>query len=158
MKFLSYIALGANLGQPQEALGLALQNIRDLKNVTLQKYSSLYVTAPIQSSGPDYANAVIAVTTSLTPHELLFQLQKIEKQFGRMRLYRNAPRTLDLDILTYGCETISTKELEIPHPRMSTRAFVLVPLHEIAPEMVANTQLVAIQDQSIRRVTWPVLI
>ena len=97
--------------------------------------SSLYSSAPIESSGDDYVNAVAGLQTSLSAQQLLNALQAIELAFGRERPYRNAPRTLDLDVLLYGTEKIATETLVVPHPRMTERAFVLLPLIQIAPDI-----------------------
>jgi 2-amino-4-hydroxy-6-hydroxymethyldihydropteridine diphosphokinase len=148
---LAYLALGANLGDAQAALRDATQNIAALPTTRLVATSSLYRTAPIESTGPDYFNAVIAVATRLAAPELLRHLQQIERQAGRERPYRNAPRTLDLDILLYGEASISSALLHIPHPRMWQRAFVLVPLAEIAPAAVSPGQLAAVATQDIER-------
>ena len=114
--------------------------------------SSLYRTAPVEATGPDFMNAVLAVSTRLTAPELLLQLQRLEALAGRQRPYHNAPRTLDLDILLYGQASISSPALQVPHPRMHQRAFVLVPLAEIAPDQVSRAQLGAVASQAIERV------
>ncbi|MGB4361873.1 MAG: 2-amino-4-hydroxy-6-hydroxymethyldihydropteridine diphosphokinase [Rhodoferax sp.] len=150
---LAYLALGANLGDAQAALRTATQSINALPTTRIVTTSSLYRTAPIESTGSDYFNAVIAVATRLSAPELLLRLQQIESQAGRERPYRNAPRTLDLDILLYGEARISSAVLHIPHPRMGERAFVLVPLAEIAPDRVKPGQLGAVGAQRIERLT-----
>jgi 2-amino-4-hydroxy-6-hydroxymethyldihydropteridine diphosphokinase len=147
----AYIALGANLGNPVATLLHAMDDMAAIGGVTLVRRSSLYRTAPIGSSGPDYVNAVVGIQTILTAPALLAQLQQLEQLAGRERTYRNAPRVLDLDMLTYGDACIDSDALVIPHPRMSERAFVLVPLAEIAPHIVAEAQLRAVQGQSIFR-------
>ncbi len=98
--------------------------------------SPLYGTAPVNSSGPDYVNAVARLDTTLPPLELLAALQAIEQRHGRERPYRNAPRTLDLDLLLYGDRVIDPPTLTVPHPRMHERAFVLQPLMDLAPDLV----------------------
>ena len=128
-----WIALGANLGDAQQAVRDAIAAIGQLPGTTLTQQSSLYRTAPVDSSGPDYINAVVQINTVLTAPALLAALQAIEQSAGRERPYRNAPRTLDLDILLYGNARISSPTLTVPHPRMHERAFVLVPLSQIAP-------------------------
>lgn len=148
---LATIALGANLGDAQAALRAAIQSITALPDTRLAATSSLYRTAPIESTGPDYLNAVILVATRLNAPELLVRLQQIESQAGRERPYRNAPRTLDLDILFYGDASIESAALHVPHPRMWERAFVLVPLAEIASDRVSPEQLGAVADQVIER-------
>ena len=117
--------------------------------ITLSHRSSLYRTAPVESSGPDYVNAVVEISTTLSALALLAQLQQLEQAAGRARPYRNAPRTLDLDLLLYGTAQIKHPDLEVPHPRMLERAFVLVPLAEIAAHCVSARQLQAVQGQSI---------
>ena len=150
---LAYLALGANLGDARATLRSAAQSIATLPATRLVAASSLYCTAPLDAAGPDYLNAVIAVATRLNAPELLVHLQQIESQAGRERPYRHAPRTLDLDILLYGEASISSALLHIPHPRMGERAFVLVPLAEIAPERVQPGQLSAVGAQPIERLT-----
>ena len=132
----SYIALGANLGDAQATVREAIEAIASLPGTRLTRRSSLYRTAPVESSGPDYINAVVEVGTRLTAPDLLRELQALELRAGRLRPYRNAPRTLDLDILLFGEARIFSDALTVPHPRMSARAFVLVPLNEIAPHRV----------------------
>ena len=150
----SFIALGANLGQARLAVEQAVQDIAVLPRTTLLGRSSLYRTAPVDSSGPDYINAVVEINTGLSASDLLAALQGIEAGAGRNRPYRNAPRTLDLDILLYGDQLISTPELTVPHPRMAQRAFVLVPLAEIYPQGVTPAQLAAVTAQIINRVEF----
>lgn len=145
------IALGANLGDPQAALRQAMDDLSQLDGVTLVNRSSLYQTAPVDSPGPDYVNAVVEISTLLTAPALMDQLQKIEQSAGRERLFFNAPRTLDLDLLLYGASSIHSPKLVVPHPRMFERAFVLVPLAEIAPTRVSQAQLAALADQKITR-------
>ena len=128
-----------------------MQDIAALPHTTLLNRSSLYRTAPVDSSGPDYVNAVVEINTGLSPVDLLNALQGIEAGAGRRRPYRNAPRTLDLDILLYGDQTIQTPDLTVPHPRMGERAFVLVPLAEIFPEGVTLEHLDAVKGQVIHR-------
>jgi 2-amino-4-hydroxy-6-hydroxymethyldihydropteridine diphosphokinase len=129
----AFIGLGANLGDARGALDAAFVALSALPATTLRAASSIYRSAPIESSGPDYLNAVIALDTQLAPRALLAELQRIERAHGRERPYRNAPRTLDLDLLLYGQRRIETPTLTVPHPRMHERAFVLLPLAELAP-------------------------
>jgi 2-amino-4-hydroxy-6-hydroxymethyldihydropteridine diphosphokinase len=128
-----------------------MDDLACLPGVNLIRRSSLYRTAPQESSGPDYANAVVEIATQLTAPDLLVQLQALEQGAGRKRAYRNAPRTLDLDILIYGEARIDSKVLTIPHPRMTERAFVLVPLAEVAPHIVTAAQRLAVQSQGISK-------
>ena len=130
---IAYVGLGANLGDAQAALEAAVEALTALSQTRLVARSSVYRSAPIDSSGPDYLNAVAELATHLAPHALLAHLQAIELQHGRERPYRNAPRTLDLDLLLYGDQTVATPTLTVPHPRLHERAFVLLPLAEIAP-------------------------
>lgn len=152
----AYVALGANLGDAAQTLRQALATLAsETPGVQLVKASSLYRTAPIDSSGPDYLNAVAEVSTTLTAPALLATLQAIENQAGRERPYRNAPRTLDLDLLLYGNGSDSKIDfpptLIVPHPRMWERAFVLVPLAEIASSLVSESALQAVQGQGVKR-------
>lgn len=147
-----WIALGANLGDASQAVCDAIAAIGQLPGTTLTQQSSLYRTAPVDSNGPDYINAVVEITTAMTAPALLAALQAIEQAAGRERPYRNAPRTLDLDILLYGGGRISSPTLTVPHPRMHERAFVLVPLAEIAPGLVTGEQLENLAGQGISRV------
>lgn len=156
----AYVALGANLGNPQEALQAALEDLRRTAGVGVTAVSSFYRTAPVESSGPDYVNAVAEVATTLEASELLHVLQRIENAHGRVRPAGvvNAPRTLDLDLLLFGKDTVATPELTVPHPRMHLRAFVLVPLLEIAPDAVipglgaARDYVASTADQAIQKI------
>lgn len=149
----AYIALGGNLGEARTTVLQAMQGIAMLRATTLVSRSSLYCTAPVQSTGPDYINAVVEVATGLSPQELLLELQQLEHSAGRERPHRNAPRTLDLDILLYDDKSMDSEALVIPHPRMHERAFVLVPLAEIAPHRVRADQVQAVSGQAITRLT-----
>ncbi|WBY00958.1 2-amino-4-hydroxy-6-hydroxymethyldihydropteridine diphosphokinase [Ramlibacter tataouinensis] len=148
----AYVALGANLGDAVAAVSAALQRLAALPQSSLAAHSSLYRTAPVQATGPDFVNAVAALRTSLTAPALLAELQRLEDEAGRDRPYRNAPRTLDLDLLLYGDARIASPRLVVPHPRMHERAFVLVPLAEIAPQLVAPAALAAMTSQVIARI------
>ncbi|WP_394790220.1 2-amino-4-hydroxy-6-hydroxymethyldihydropteridine diphosphokinase [Rhodoferax sp.] len=147
----AYVALGANLGDAAQTVRTAMDSIAALPETQVSHRSSLYLTTPVDSDGPDYVNAVIEVLTGLSAPELLEKLQKIEQSAGRKRPYRNAPRTLDLDILLFGSEQIDSPSLTVPHPRMAQRAFVLKPLAEIAPKLVKPAQLRAVRDQAIEK-------
>lgn len=148
----AYIGLGANLGDAVAALSGAMADIGALDRTTLILRSSFYESVPVDAQGPNYTNAVVEISTGLSAPDLLCQLQRIEAAAGRERPYRNAPRTLDLDILLYGQARVTSPSLQIPHPRMAQRAFVLVPLAEIAPDLVEAAQLQAVGDQSITRI------
>ena len=131
----AYIGLGANLGAASGTVRQAAAELAATPGVSHLILSPLYSTAPVDSSGPDYVNAVACLATDLPPLELLAALQVIEQRHGRERPYRNAPRTLDLDLLLYGDQTIALPELTVPHPRMHERAFVLQPLQDLAPDL-----------------------
>jgi 2-amino-4-hydroxy-6-hydroxymethyldihydropteridine diphosphokinase len=132
----AYVGLGSNLEQPRSQVSAAISELAALTDCQLTAYSSLYRTRPVgPPDQPDYINAVALLTTRLTPTQLLDGLQGLEQQHGRVREgERWGPRTLDLDLLLYGDVVISTTRLQVPHPRMAERAFVLYPLAEIAPE------------------------
>ncbi len=147
----AYVALGANLGDAAATVRQAIADIQLLEGTQLVRQSSLYRTAPVDSSGPDYVNAVVALSTLLTAPALLAELQRLELGAGRQRSYRNAPRTLDLDILLYGSAVVQSTHLVLPHPRMNNRAFVLVPLAEIAPQLVSREALGAVAGQPCRK-------
>lgn len=149
---MAYVALGANLGDASATVRKAMEDMDQLPQTRVARRSSLYRTAPVESGGPDYVNAVAELATSLTPDELLDSLQRLESEAGRKRPYRNAPRTLDLDILLYGELRISNERLAIPHPRMAERAFVLVPLAELAPQRVSALALQAVSGQVVARI------
>jgi len=136
MAVTAFIGIGANLGDARGNVLDAVERLRRLPGATLEAVSSLYRTAPIDSSGDDYINAVARLSTSLPAQQLLEALFGIEQAHGRERPYFNAPRTLDLDLLLYGDEQIATPTLVVPHPRMHQRAFVLMPLLELAPAVV----------------------
>ena len=148
----AFVALGANLGDPVAAVAGAIERIGAIAGVRLIVCSALYRTAPIDSSGPDYINAVVEIETVLSAPDLLVELQRIEHEAGRTRPYRNAPRNLDLDLLLYGDAHIASPALTVPHPRMLERAFVLVPLAEIAPQRVSAAQLAAVRQQPIEMI------
>src|ERR1700712_4676719 len=131
----AFIGLGANLGDARAALEAAVQALAALPDTALIACSSIWRSAPIDSSGPDYLNAVVRIETALSPQALLVALQRIELAHGRERPYRNAPRTLDLDLELYGDRNINEPDLIVPHPRLHERAFVLRPLAEIAPDV-----------------------
>lgn len=142
----AFIGIGANLDDPESGVLRAVDALRRVSGVKILTCSSLYRTAPVgYLDQPEFVNAVVEVETALEPHFLLAQMQEIEKQFGRKRTWRNAPRTLDLDLLLYGDQRIESDALTVPHPRMAERAFVLVPLAEIAPDVVVGVAGTAAQ-------------
>jgi len=132
---IAYVGIGANLGDARANVLDALRRLALLDGTTVIETSGLYRTAPVDSNGPDYINAVACIDTAFDPCELLAALQDIEQAHGRERPYRNAPRTLDLDLLLYGDQRIESSTLTVPHPRMHERGFVLAPLAEIAPDL-----------------------
>jgi len=132
-----FIALGSNLENPAAQIKRGFEELAALPATRLIKRSSLYRTKPVgYADQPDFVNAVAQLETSLSARDLLDALLEIERRQGRTRSFRNAPRTLDLDILLYGDEVRANADLTIPHPRMHERAFVLVPLVEIAPDCI----------------------
>jgi 2-amino-4-hydroxy-6-hydroxymethyldihydropteridine diphosphokinase len=128
---IAYIGLGANLGDARIQVQDALMRLRRIPQTRLLTQSSLFCSAPVDADGDDYINAVGKVKTALNAQHLLLELQSIETECGRERQYHNAPRTLDLDILLFGNKIIATETLQVPHPRMTERAFVLMPLLQI---------------------------
>lgn len=150
-----FIGLGANLGDRGEALLQALKAMAALPQLQLQAVSALYSSAPVDANGPDYLNAVAQLETALQPQAFLEGLQAIEQAAGRVRPYRNAPRTLDLDVLLWGDEQLRTPTLVVPHPRMYERAFVLQPLAQLDASLVSAAQLQAVADQRIDVVQGP---
>jgi len=133
----AYVGLGANLGNREAALRGALAALADAPGVRVLRVSPLYETDPVGvTDQPPFLNQVAELETDLAPDDLLALLLAIERRFGRRRRIRWGPRTLDLDLLLYGDAQIATERLHVPHPRMTERAFVLVPLADIAPDLV----------------------
>lgn len=167
----AYLGLGANLGDAKQSLKDAVISLAQRPGIIVLAKSSLYRTAPIDAEGDDFYNCVVAVGTLLPPAKLLTLVQSVEHEFGRERPYRNAPRTLDIDILLYGDEQIDEKfneridgasgesTLTIPHPRLTQRAFALVPLLELDASVIIPGQGSAadfvhqLADQAIEVVT-----
>ena len=147
----AYVAVGANLGDARAAVAQAVLDLDDLPQTRVVARSSLYRSAPFEASGPDFINAVAALDTELDAPALLDALQQLEQRAGRERPYRNAPRTLDLDLILHGDTMLDTPTLTLPHPRMDERAFVLQPLAEIAPERVTPAALARVAGQQIER-------
>lgn len=154
------MALGSNLGNPVQTIEDAIDAMAALRGSLLMAISSLYRTAPVGlKHQPDFINAVVALDTRLGPRELLEELFALEARFGRERSVKNAPRTLDLDLLLHGDAIINHPALTLPHPRMHERAFVLAPLAEIAPSLVIPGRgpvaalLAACADQRIHPLT-----
>lgn len=133
----AYVGLGANIGEPRAQLDSAWDAIGRLPQTRAIARSGLYRTAPLgYANQPDFLNCVGKLDTTLEPHALLRNLQKIERDLGRVRAFRDAPRTIDLDLLLYGDGIVDTRDLVVPHPRMHERAFVLKPLLELDPGAV----------------------
>lgn len=130
-----YVGLGGNLGDVGQALTGAVRALARTPGVQVEAVSSLYQTRPVDAGGPDYLNAVAAITASLGPQELLSVLQGLEQGAARTRPFRHAPRTLDADLLWYGGLHCDTLRLTLPHPRMLQRAFVLCPMAEVLAEL-----------------------
>ena len=151
----TWVGLGANLGDARAALRDAVRAMAALPGTQVRGVSSLYRSAPVDAGGPDYLNAVAELQTTLAPLALLHALQAIEQAAGRERPYRNAPRTLDLDLLLYGEQRLAGDELTVPHPRLWERAFVLQPLAELRPGWVAPARLQAVAAQRIERMAAP---
>lgn len=153
----AFIGLGANLGFARDAVLNALADLSHLPQTEFVAASALYRSAPVEGGGPDYINAVAELETALPALELLHLLLAIEVRYGRVRTERNAPRTLDLDLLLYGDTVSASPELTLPHPRMAERAFVLRPLAELAPDLVVpghgrvDSLLPAVADQDAER-------
>jgi 2-amino-4-hydroxy-6-hydroxymethyldihydropteridine diphosphokinase len=147
----AYVAIGANLGDARSTVMRAMDDMGALPSTRVVARSSLYRSAPVDAIGPDFINAVVELDTALDPLSLLAELQRLESDAGRERPYRHAPRTLDLDLLRHGECTMDTAVLTLPHPRLTQRAFVLVPLAEIAPDQVTADALANVADQPIER-------
>lgn len=157
----AFIGIGANLGDARATVTAAIAALHALPQSRCVAHSSLYLSAPLQAAGADFVNAVAELWTTLSPHALLRGLQAIEQQHGRQRPYRNAPRTLDLDLLLYGRLQMKSPQLVLPHPRLHRRAFVLQPLAELdAGLQIPGVGTVAdclpsVEGQRIRRLDGP---
>jgi len=133
---LAYIGLGSNLENPLQQIKTAIEDLQSVADINIVSVSSLYQSPPMgPADQPDYINAVLALETSLNPHQLLDALQSVEQLHGRVRKRHWGERTLDLDILLYGDQILDDERLQVPHPGMRERAFVLYPLAEIAPDI-----------------------
>ncbi len=161
MKRRAYIALGANLGEPQEALHAALDAMKSIERSELVGVSPFYKSAPIDCDGPDFVNAVASLDTELEPYSLLLHLQDIELMLGRKRRdpgeKRKVARKADLDLLLVGSLILRSTPLTLPHPRLHKRAFVLKPLLDLDPNLIApalgrlDRFLPEVDDQRIER-------
>ena len=147
----AFIGLGSNLGDSRATIEAALHRLSQAAGILELRASGLYNSAPLDAGGGDYVNAVAHIHTELTAPALLQVLQHMEDRAGRMRPYPNAPRTLDLDLLLYGEGRIVSPTLVVPHPRMRERAFVLLPLQELAPQHVALEDLNRTAHQQVQR-------
>ena len=147
----AYVALGANLGDARATVLRAMDDLAQLPRTQVTARSGLWRSAPVDAGGPDFINAVAELRTGLAAPELLRALQQQEDAAGRQRPYPNAPRTLDLDLLRHGDARSAAPRLQLPHPRMMERAFVLRPLAEIAPHLVSAAALQAVAWQAIER-------
>ncbi len=165
MATLAYIGLGSNLDHPRRHVARAIAELARLPRSRVIGASPNYVSAPIGTSGgqPDYVNAVAVLRTRLSPRSLLARMHAIERRHRRTRVARNAPRTLDLDLLLFGRRRARQSGLALPHPRMHQRAFVLKPLRDLAPTAsvpghgALGPLLRAVRDQRIaptRRHAW----
>ena len=155
---IAYVGLGANLAAPRQSVIDAIDALDKLPDTRVTAQSSLFRTAPIDASGDDYINAVAQIATTLAPEDLLVALQELERAAGRERPYANAPRVLDLDLLLYGAQIIHSATLTVPHPRLTERAFTLIPLLQIDALIripggaAAHTYVTAVAGQPIRKV------
>jgi 2-amino-4-hydroxy-6-hydroxymethyldihydropteridine diphosphokinase len=152
-----YVGLGANLGDTRMALAAAWAELRQLPGTSAHRCSSWFRSAPVDATGPDFLNAVASFKTPMSPDAVLSELQRIELRYGRERSWRNAPRTLDLDLLLHGQATLISPVLTVPHPRLHERAFVLLPLAELDPKLFipgrgpVSDLLAAVSTQVIER-------
>lgn len=160
MSHIAFVALGSNLDDPQSQVKKGFSALASLPETQLLARSSLYASAPLgYADQPDFVNAVAKISTALTPQNLLQALLHIEHQNGRERTFQNAPRTLDLDVLLYDELRLHEHGLTIPHAQMHTRAFVLQPLLEIAPDCEipgigkASVAAQTCQDQALQRIS-----
>lgn len=150
------IGLGANLGQARKTIERALEALNSTPGIEVLEVAPFYGSHPVDAQGPTFVNTVARINTHLAPLALLEVLQALEQAHGRERPFRNAPRTLDLDLLWYEDVAMETARLTLPHPRMHERAFVLKPLNDLMPEFVlkqGNITLLLAQcsDQKL----WP---
>lgn len=133
----AFVGLGSNLGEREALIRQALGELAELPDTTVVRVSSLYDTEPVgEVEQPRFLNAVAMLDTELTARQLLWNLQRIETRLGRVRTQPWGPRTMDLDLLLYGDLVIDEPELQLPHPELAQRAFVLVPLVELEPRLV----------------------
>ena len=156
MSVRALIGLGANLGQARETIERALEGLKNTPGIEALEVAPFYGSDPVDAQGPTFVNTVAHINTALAPLALLEILQALERTHGRERPFRNAPRTLDLDLLWYEDVEMQTARLTLPHPRMHERAFVLKPLNDLMPEFVLKQGNIALllaqcSDQKL----WP---
>jgi 2-amino-4-hydroxy-6-hydroxymethyldihydropteridine diphosphokinase len=158
----AYVGIGANLRNPVAQVRSGIEALAMLPDTRLARFSSLYKSAPVgYLDQPEFVNAVAQVETTLTPRALLDALLRLERRHGRTREFANAPRTLDLDLLLYGDTIVDESGLTVPHPRMHERAFVMVPLAEIAPDArvpgrgIAAELVRSVDQASVSRIELP---
>ena len=133
----AFVGLGSNLGEREAMIRLALEDLARMPQTHLMRASSLYDTEPLgEVDQPNFLNAVAQIDTELTARQLLWNLQLIEKRLGRVRAKRWGPRTIDLDLVLYGNLVVDEPDLKVPHPELTRRSFVLVPLVELDPLLV----------------------
>lgn len=153
-----YLGLGANLGDARQTLKDAVVCLAQHAGITITGRSHFYRTAPVDAHGDDYVNCAVMLETGLSAQQVLRLCQTIEHHFGRERPYKNAPRTLDVDVLLYGAQTLHYPDLTIPHPRIARRAFVLMPLNDLNPDLMIPGHgrvadlLGAVADQRVERI------
>lgn len=137
---IAVLSLGSNLGDSQKILKDAISDIKAIDEISNFKLSPFYKTKPVgYADQNDFVNTACSFETTLEPLDLLHKMQSLEQKYKRVRLFKNGPRTLDIDLIIYGDQVINTPELTVPHPRMHERAFVLAPLMDIEPELIVKT-------------------
>lgn len=156
---IAYLGLGSNVGDSWQTLRDAVVCLAHYPNITVLRKAGMYLSSPIDTEGADFFNTVVSLETTLTAQQLHAVCMQIECQFERKRPYRYAPRTLDMDLLLFGDQTIFSPTLTVPHPRMLERAFVLVPLAEIAENIEIpgcghiQQYLPTVAQQKVRRIS-----
>jgi len=152
----AYIGLGANLGAARDNIEQAIEALKHTQGILTVRVAPLYGSDPVDATGPSFVNTVAEICTTLEPLQLLDALQAIEKAQGRERPFRNAPRTLDLDLLWYDGVTLDTPRLTVPHPRMHQRAFVLRPLGDLTQDLpLPQGSLAALLERCHDQKLWP---
>lgn len=154
----AYLGIGSNLGDKKENINSAIELLKDNDSITVTKVSSIYETEPVGYLDQDlFLNVVCEIETGLLPYELLDCCNQIEAQLKRVRLIHWGPRTIDVDILLYDDLKLQEERLTIPHPRMKERAFVIIPLMELAPEITIDGEAIAsiaegLKDEGVRKI------